>query len=107
MSPIYCHECNCGHKFDSIRRFNECGIEQPCPKCGRMAKQIIAPMGREPWQPFYCETQNRYFDTRESYQKYCKKKGLEGITASELREVKQEARYLKERDDVKMREIEG
>lgn len=97
--PIYSYSCSkCGKEFDEHKPISEAGKPTTCG-CGGEAKQIIASCGYEPWQPFYCETQSRYFPTRESYQSYCRKKGLEGITASELRVVKDEARHFKELQD--------
>jgi len=95
--PIYEHECPEGHRFESVRKFDECGVDQTCPKCGRMAKQIISGGGLDPWQPFYCETQGRYFETRSDFKKYCRKKGLsDGITRGELNFMKEEARHMRD-----------
>jgi len=103
--PIYGHSCGCGHEFESVRKFTECGVDQPCPECGQMAKQVISTGGLPPWQPFYCETQSRFFPTRESYTKYCRSKGLtDGISRGELNFMREEARYLKECEDAQRRE---
>ena len=91
--PIYAFSCECGRDLEAVRSISECGKTLKCV-CGKEAKQIIAPAGYAPWQPFYCATQGRQFDTRESYQKYCRSKGLEGITAREYRDISQEAAHL-------------
>jgi len=88
--PIYVHLCGCGNRFEEYKPISEAGKPALC-KCGKKAKQIIDTMGYEPWKPFYCETQSKYFDTRESYNNYCKKKGLDGITVGEHRQIQQRA----------------
>lgn len=93
--PIYSHACDCGHEFESIRKFNECGIDQPCPKCGRMAKQVIAPSGYDPWKPFDSEVLGGSFPTRESYRAYCKKHNMHQLTTYEIREEKTRAKQAK------------
>lgn len=96
--PIYLYSCDkCGKEFEKYQKIEDAGQPNVC-ECGATAKQIIAPCGYGPWKPFYCDTQNRQFDTRESYQKYCHEKGLEGITAGEYRNIKQEAQYLADKE---------
>lgn len=92
--PIYVYKCECGNQFEEVRPISESGKTFVC-KCGKEAKQIIVPAGYEPWRPFYCGTQNRYFATRDEYTSYCRKKGLtDGITAGELKYEKEEARHM-------------
>lgn len=90
--PIYVYRCDCGAQFEEYKSISEAGKKSPC-KCGKEAKQIIAPAGYEPWQPFYSAAQGRYFESRESYNNYCKKKGLDGITATEHRIKQEESKH--------------
>ena len=81
------------NQFEEVKPITEAGKSSLC-KCGKEAKQIIVPAGYAPWKSFYCNTQGRQFDTRESYQHYCHSKGLEGITAREYKEISQQAEYM-------------
>ena len=105
--PIYSYFCDdCRKEFDEYHKIDEAGRHQTC-KCGAKAKQVIAKCGYGPWKPFYCDTQSRQFDTRESYQKYCREKGLEGITAGEYRNLSQEAKYNADCEKAREREHRG
>ncbi len=41
--PLYEYECSsCHHRFEKIESF-DAEEEKPCPKCGSVAKRVLAP----------------------------------------------------------------
>jgi len=40
--PIYCYECECGHKLEQLDlTFIESKKDKKCPKCGKKMKIVI------------------------------------------------------------------
>lgn len=93
--PIYSFSCEtCGREFDEVRRLSECGQSAKCA-CGGSAKQVIAPAGLPPWQPFESQIIGGSFPTRESFNAHCKKHGLTRISSYEIKLERERASYEK------------
>jgi len=99
MAPIYEYLCSeCGIRFEELGKMAESGDPKAC-RCGKQAKRVISTGGLPPWKPYYDPMQSQNFDTRESHTAYCRKHGLEGVTAGEFKHAQQEARHMKDEHD--------